>query len=526
VATSPVNAGAGSFSPLFRKVAPWVVLVLIILTATGIYFINASWPYRYANVEPLLNKIFASQVKMDHYHRTYFPNPGFVATGLILRRNSAPDVPPIGSARNLVVQGRWTDLLLFRHRARLVEVEGLHIVLPANGSRAQREDFPPGSSADFSGPPTIVEQLNIHGATLDIMRTDGNRYSFPIRQLIIRNLRQGQALGYTLDMQNAKPIGHIQADGGFGPLLPSNLGGTPVSGTFTFSAVDLASIHGISGALTAGGRFHGTLAAIEADTTSSIPNFAVGRGTPTSIGATAHSTIDGLNANILLRSIELRTGATTIRVQGAIVGSPKVTNLDLTVTGGHPQDLLHPFLRDEVPITGSVWLHSHAHLAPSEKGRKFLQRLRMDGTFDIPAEQLTNQPTEQKLSAFSQRAQDPKPPKNETGPSDVGMDVLSSLNGRTEIRDGVVSTERLTFQIPGASVDLTGTFNLRSGDVHLVGDLHMQSDISHVTSGFKSMLLKPLSPFFQKNHAGAVIPIAITGSPHDYKVSQNLLHHK
>jgi hypothetical protein len=460
------------------------------------------------------------------YHRTYFPNPGFVATGLTLRRNFAADVPPIGSARNLVVRGRWTDLLLFRHRVRLVEVEGLHIVLPANGSRAQREDFPPGSSTDFSGPPTIVEQLDIHNAVLDIMRTDGNRYSFTIRELVIRNLRQGQAISYGIDMQNAKPIGHIQANGIFGPLLPSNLGGTPVSGTFTFSDVSLADIHGISGALSAGGRFHGTLAAIEADTTSNVPNFAVGIGKPTPIQATAHSTINGLNANIVLHTIELRTGATVIRTRGSIVGSPKVTNLDITVTEGRAQDLLGPFLHDEVPVTGAVWLRSHAYIAPSGKGRKFLQRLRMDGTFDIPAEQLTNRPTEQKLSAFSRRAQEPKTPKKEIDPSGVGRDVLSSLNGRTEIRDGVVSTERLTFQIPGASVDLTGSFNLRGGDVHLLGDLYMQSDISHVTAGFKSMLLKPLSPFFRKDHAGAVIPIAITGYPHHYKVSQNLFHSK
>lgn len=516
---SPVNAGVRSFSSRARKAVPWLILVFTILAGTGIYFLNASWPYRYNNVEPLLNKVFASQIKMDHYHRTYFPNPGFVATGLTLRRNSAPDVPPIGSASNLVVQGRWTDLLLFRHRVRMVEVEGLHIVLPAKGSRAQREDFPPGSSADFSGPPTIVEQLNIHGAVLDIMRTDGNRYTFPIHQLIIRDLRQGQTVGYTLDMQNAKPISHIQAEGTFGPLIPNNLGDTPVSGSFTFSAANLADIHGISGTLTAGGRFHGTLAAIEADSVSRVPNFAVGKGKPTSVEASAHGTINGLNANIVLHTVELQTGATTVRAHGSIIGSPKVTNLDVAVTNGRAQELLRPFLHDEAPVTGAVWLRSHVYLAPAKEGRKFLQRLRMDGDFDIPAQRLTNQPTEQKLSAFSQRAQNPKIPKDEA-------DVLSSLKGRAEIQNGIVSTENLSFQMPGASVDLTGTFNLLGGDVHMLGDLHMQSDISHVTTGFKSVLLKPLSPFFRKDHAGAVVPIAITGSPHHYKVSQNILHHK
>ena len=54
----------------------------------------------------------------------------------------------------------------------------------------------------------------------------------------------------------------------------------------------------------------------------------------------------------------------------------------------------------------------------------------------------------------------------------------------------------------------------------------MESDISHVTTGFKSVLMKPLIPFFKKDNAGAVIPIAITGGPGGYKVTQNIAHRK
>jgi hypothetical protein len=411
---------------------------------------------------------------------------------------------------------------------RLVGVEGLHIVIPPVGSRANQEDFPPGSSADFVGPTTVVEQLSIHDATLDIMRTDGNRYSFPIRQLIIGNLRQGQAISYLLDMQNAKPTGRIQSTGSFGPLLPNDLGATPLSGDFTFSPVNLGDIHGISGTLSASGHFYGTLASIEADGTSDTPNFAVGRGRPTGVAASAHGTINGLDANIVLHTIEAHTGATTVHAEGNIVGSPKVTNLDITVISGRAQDLLRPFLHNDVPIKGAVSLHSHAYLAPSRKGLKFLQRLDMNGTFNMPAERLTNQMTERKLSDFSRRAQNLKSTKLDAASADRNSteqdrdsteqsDVLSSLNGQAKIRDGIVSTERLTFQIPGAFVDLNGTFNLRDRTVHMLGNLHMQSDISHITTGFKSLLLKPLIPFFKKDHSGAVIPITVTGSPQRYK---------
>jgi hypothetical protein len=533
VTTAPLSTN----SPLiFRpkgKVRLWVLclsLALAVFIPIGFYLIDAYWPYRYRNVDPLLQKVFASQIKIDHYYRTYFPSPGFVATGLTLRRNSAPDLPPVGSARSLVVQGRWLDLLLLRKRVRLVGIEGLHIVIPPVGSRANQEDFPPGSSADFVGPTTVVEQLSIHDATLDIMRTDGNRYSFPIRQLIIGNLQQGHAISYLLDMQNAKPTGRIQSTGSFGPLRANDLGATPLSGDFTFSPVNLGDIHGISGTLSASGHFYGALASIEADGTSDTPNFAVGRGRPTRVAASARGTINGLDANIVLHSIEAHTGATTVQAKGNIVGSPKVTNLDITVMSGRAQDLLRPFLHDNVPITGAVSLHSHAYLAPSRKGLKFLQRLDMDGTFDMPTERLTNQTTERKLSDFSRRAQNLKSTELDAASADRDSteqsDGLSSLEGQAKIRDGIVSTERLAFQIPGASVDLSGTFNLRDRTVHMLGNLHMQSDISHVTTGIKSLLLKPLIPFFKKDHSGAVIPIAVTGSPQRYKVTQNLLHHK
>jgi hypothetical protein len=64
------------------------------------------------------------------------------------------------------------------------------------------------------------------------------------------------------------------------------------------------------------------------------------------------------------------------------------------------------------------------------------------------------------------------------------------------------------------------------GTVHLAGNLKMESDISHAATGFKSLLLRPLAPFFKKHHAGAVVPIAVTGGPGNYKVSQDLLHEK
>ncbi len=525
--------GAPPFRIGRNKTPFWTIcftLPGVVLLAVGVYFANTHWPYRYRNVQPFLDQVFASKISIGNYHRTYFPNPGFVAKDITLRRNSAPDLPPVGSAQNLVVQGTWVDLLLFRRRVHLVDVEGLHVVIPSVGSRENKEDFPPGSSVDFAGPSTTVEELYIHGAALDIMRANGSRYTFPIWQLIIRNLQRGQAVSYFVDMQNGRPTGRIQASGNFGPLTPKNLGVTPVSGKFTFTAVNLQEIGELHGTLSSEGHFSGALSAIEAYVTAATAGFAVNKGRPVSVNGSAQCTINGLNANIVLHKVVVKTGATTVEAGGNIAGSPKVTDIELNVVEGRAEDLLHPFMENRVPITGIVSLKAHAHLAPSNDEAEFFQRLSVDGGFDVPDERMTNRKTEKTLTGFSQRAQGLKRSKSDPGSNDTSTDstadVLSSLDGRVKIRDGVVETQRLTFGVPGAVADLNGWYDLRKDTVHLLGNLRMDSDISHVTTGFKSLLLKPLVPFFKKDNAGAVIPIAVTGGPNNYKVTQNLLHRK
>jgi hypothetical protein len=207
---------------------------------------------------------------------------------------------------------------------------------------------------------------------------------------------------------------------------------------------------------------------------------------------------------------------------------PKITDLDLMATKARVQDLLRPFFHDKPPVAGPVALKALAHLAAQEDGTAFLKRLTIDGGFALPRERATDPGKENTLTNFSERAQGLKPPKDDPGPrqADPGAAVLSSLEGQIKVRDGVVSAERLTFTLPGASADLKGTYDLRNGNVQMLGELKMESDISHVTTGFKSVLLKPLAPFFKKKHAGAVVPIGVTGGPGNYKVNQNLLHDK
>jgi hypothetical protein len=514
-----------------RKIARWwvfgVAIALTVLLAVGVHFANAHWPYRYRIVKPMLEDVLGSQLTITRYHRTYFPYPGFIAEGLTLRRKSAPDLPPLGSVQTLFVQGRWSDLLMLRERVHLVDITSLHIVVPAIGSRANHEDFPPGSASDFAGPDTMIDELRVHNGLLDIMRENGQRYSFPISELDIRNFQKGRANAYQVDLQNAKPWGRIHSTGSFGPLNAGNLGTTPVSGIFSFSSVRLSDIGNLHGTLKSTGYFKGPLAAIETSANAVTPDFAVDRGRPTTVSGTILGRVNGLTGEVLIHQVEVRSGATTIAGQGGIVGAPKTTNLDIALTNGRAQDVLRPFLQNNVPITGAVWLHGHAYVGPMQKGAGFLERLRVDGVFDVPAERATNENVEKNLTDFSHRAEGkPSQPSGDDEPSDPNTDVLSELRGAAQIRDGIASTQHLIFQIVGAKATLNGTFNFHDQSVHLTGNLATHADISHDVTGFKSVLLKPLAPFLKKHNAGAVIPIAVTGAPGRYQVTQDFFDRK
>jgi AsmA-like C-terminal region len=498
----------------------WTLPAVAAILLVGLWFINEHWPFRYREVKPLLENVLASKLTITQYHRTYFPHPGFVAIGLTMRRTAAASFPPIGTAQSLTVQGSWLDLFLLRDRVRQVNIQGLHVIIPEPGSPASKQEFPPGSSVDFSGPSSFIEEMNLQDTLLDIIRTNGGRYSFPIRSLKIRNLQQGRTVSYTVDMRNSIPRGHILASGTFGPLNPASLASTPLTGNFTFNEVTLQDVGKVHGTLTSKGSFHGLLGAIQATATTHSPDFAVSSGLSTPVDGKVNCTINGLNGDVALNSIDATLGSTTIHAQGTVAGNPKVTNLDLSVTRGRVQDILHPFVHHQVPITGSVWLHGHVYLAPSRDGGGFLHRLQVDGAFAAPAERATDRDTERSISDFSRRAEGSK----DDAESDT--DAISALGGPVTIRNGIVSSKRVAFTLPGAQATMHGNFTFHEENVHLLGTLKMDTDISHAATGFKSLLLKPLAPFFKKKKAGAVIPIAVTGTPGNYKVTQDILHEK
>jgi hypothetical protein len=80
--------------------------------------------------------------------------------------------------------------------------------------------------------------------------------------------------------------------------------------------------------------------------------------------------------------------------------------------------------------------------------------------------------------------------------------------------------------VPGAQIHLAGKYNLKSSAVDMQGKFKMHATLSQTQSGIKSLLLKPLDPFFKKDGAGFEVPLTVTGSRDHPVIGASAFHRK
>jgi hypothetical protein len=120
----------------------------------------------------------------------------------------------------------------------------------------------------------------------------------------------------------------------------------------------------------------------------------------------------------------------------------------------------------------------------------------------------TSQQIQGKVDSLSMRSQGKPKLANDGIPDNVPSD----LQGTFRLQSGVLSFSQLDFEVPGTRVDLAGDYSLDGNKFDFHGNARMDAKLSHMVTGWKSVLLKPVDPFFSKNGAGAEVPIKITGT--------------
>lgn len=533
MATTPRPARKRRF-----RIVELIVAALILVIAAGGPLLMNYWPFRYREVHPLLEQTFRSRVDVGHYHRTYFPHPGYVAENITFHRHGDMQIPALATVQRMTVTGTWTNLLFHPHKLYQIRLDGLHVQIPPPGTVARGMDFDQGVIS-ASKQEIEIETILADSTILDFLNHGAPPLRFQFAHLEVHNVQQNRPLTFSARVLLPQPKGTVLASGTLGPFRTTDYGSTPLSGNYSLPDADLSSIRGISGHAAASGQYHGTFSQLDVQGQAAMPDFRAASAHSVRFDAGYHVTVTGTNGDVQIHEAHVRTGHSLISASGSVTGSPKTVALNLATDNSRVEELL-PIVQQGPPsVAGSVSFHA-AVKYPEGQGR-FLERLDLKGNVALAQVRFVSTQTQQDLDAFSARVRsDPPnptpgvaarnaphsaaPPQN--GSADAPPDIRAQASSDTAFHRGIASFPNIRAGFPGAQASLSGTFGLLDTKIHLTGQVALEQDLSHATTGWKSVLLKPLAPFFRHKNTGALVSIAVTGTAKHPQVGENILHDK
>ena len=515
-----------------RKRGRWLVWTTLILALGFAIVLSISafdaGPILRRRVIQTLSDRFESTVELRAFHVTV--KNGFHVSGQDLRiygKNDPnihqPGVQPLIGIASFNFTIGWWNLLHTPTHVDTVHLQGLSLNIPPKDQRQQMAHMRKHGKAKI-----YVDHFECDHAELVINTSVAGKFPlvFDIQNLVMDDPEPGKALRFEADLTNPKPVGMIHSSGQFGPFNEQSPQDTVVKGTYSFSGADLSTIKGIAGILSSVGRYDGTLDNIVVDGKTDTPDFKVARsGHAVPLITEFHAVVDGTTGDTYLQPVNARILHTSLVARGSIVkmanpAGHRVT-LNVEIGSGNIQDLLKLGVRTDPPVmTGKVRLFTKFDLPPGEADLS--DRLRLDGSFQVSAAHFSNDKIQDKVGALSLKSQG----KPKLAKSDLADDVLSDVGGKFELREGVLSFSKLQFTVPGTEVSMTGRYSLDGNEFDFHGKARLQAKLSHMTTGFKSILLKPVDPFFSKHGAGTEVPVKITGTKSEPHFGLDFGHHE
>ncbi|MGB2604769.1 MAG: hypothetical protein WBC78_14315 [Candidatus Sulfotelmatobacter sp.] len=391
-----------------------------------------------------------------------------------------------------------------------VYVKGLKLNIPPKENRQEMKNLSPksGKLAIF------VDNFVCEDTKLMINTINPGKapLEFAISNLKMQDVGPGEPLKFSAILVNPKPVGDIQSDGFFGPWQQDAPRDTPVQGNYSFSNADLSTIKGIGGILSSTGQYSGTLGNIVVHGTTDTPDFRIARsGHPVPLHTEFHATVDGTNGDTFLRPVNATFLHSSLTANGSVVrvNTPHGHDIELDVVlkGARIEDLLRLGVRTDPPImSGPVEMSTRLGLSPGDVS--VADRLKLAGSFHVLRAHFSNEKMQGKIDYLSlvSRGQPKQAREHER------ENVPTDLRGTFNLNDGLLSFSFLHFLIPGTHVDMTGIYSLDGQTFDFHGKAKLDAKLSQMTTGWKSVLLKPVDPFFRKDGAGTEVPIRVTGT--------------
>jgi hypothetical protein len=489
------------------------IFVLLLLIAAGILYSRErhSEELLRRTIVRVLGEQFKSDVELRAIHVKIFPRFAVAGEGLSLHYHGRLDTPPLIRVEHFSFAIGILGLLRPVKHIPLVRIDQMTITIPPRDSRQERTPNLEPSQNRASSPAVIVDQVICTATNIVILPKKAGKEPlvWDIHELFLDSLRVDKPVAFHGHLTNGKPVGEIETHGTFGPWDVDDPGGSPVSGEYKFSDADLDPFPGIAGTLSSTGKFSGVLSELQVQGQTDTPNFSLDKvGKPVSLHTDYSATVDGTNGDTYLQPVNGILVRSLIVAEGSIVNVPEkkghLITLDASVPNGRIQDFLGLAINSDTPLmTGPVKIKAKIILPPGKE--RPIEKIIIDGDFGVGDAKWNSPAIREQLESLSRHGEG-KPADTDAGSS------VSDLRGSFHLEKGVIRFSSLTFIVPGAAIDLAGTYALHDGTLNFNGHLRLQAKLSQTMTGAKSFFLKAFDPFFKKDGAGAVLPITITGT--------------
>jgi hypothetical protein len=488
---------------------------------------------------------FHARVELDSFHVS-------LVNGLWAEGHGLRIWPPARVAGVTVPQGQGEPLIRldeFRFHAplelkpgkpihvSLVELKGLSVHLPpkshfehvATAVAAGKSRSAMAGLVRFE-----VDRMECTGAEL-VMETDKPGklpLEFQIARFKVTDIAAGGAMGFDAELTNPKPEGTVRTTGSFGPWHGADLGESPLKGDYRFEHADLSGFKGIAGILSSTGHYEGTLRDLVVDGQTETPDFRLTHfGAALPLVTRFHAQVDGTNGDTWLEPVDATLGHSHFTAQGAIVRVPGAVVAGAQQYGGHDIALavnvdrarIEDFLclasrTGNVLLIGDVTMKTSLHIPPGMAPVD--KRMTLNGSFALDKALFTSDKIQGRIAELSLRGQGRPDDLNTTDPASI----LSEMQGSFRMAAGAVTLPALEYTVPGAKIQLAGTYGLADGALNFAGTAKMEASVSKMVGGWKGVLLAPADHLFKRDGAGAEVPIHIEGTRDEPKFGIDFEH--
>jgi hypothetical protein len=285
----------------------------------------------------------------------------------------------------------------------------------------------------------------------------------------------------------------------------------------------LSDFKEIAGILSSTGQYQGTLRNLTVDGDTDTPDFRLqpfNNALP--LHTHFHARVDGTNGDTRLDLVDATLGHSHFTAQGQVVRVAEVGEDGTAANKGHDIALtvnvdrarLEEFMRlashsTKPMLTGAVTAKCTLHIPPGTP--PVVQRLRLNGRFHLDQARFTSASVQGKIEQLSLRGQG-RPEDLKTADRAA---IDSTMEGDFTMAGGVITLSPLKYVVPGATIELKGTYGVERGALGFTGTARLKATVSEMVGGWKGVLLKPADRFFKKDGAGTEIPIHIDGTRED-----------